>query len=78
MGKRKAPQGTGEDLRTVLREAANVPLKQQERILHRMGEPGFKHSLKGRYGLPDELMERIHLQGNKDGSTQSFPIVNLE
>lgn len=40
MGKRKAKQGTGEDLRAVLQEKANLPLKQQEHVLHRMGHQG--------------------------------------
>ncbi|OLQ05383.1 hypothetical protein AK812_SmicGene11456 [Symbiodinium microadriaticum] len=79
MGKRKAAQDTGEDLRTVLREeTTNLPLQQQERVLRRMGGQGFQHSLKGRYGLPDEMIQRIHLQGSKDGSTMSFPILALD
>ena len=79
MGKRKAAQDTGEGLRTVLREeTTNLPLQQQERVLRRMGGQGFQHSLKGRYGLPDEMIQRIHLQGSKDGSTMSFPILALD
>ena len=77
MGKRKAPQPTGEDLRTVLREETRMSLMEQERALKRMEGRAFKHSMEGRYDLSPEMLHSVHFQTGKEHQTLSFPILNL-
>ena len=78
MGKRKAAQPTGEDLRTVLREETSMTLLEQERTLKRMEGRAFQHSLEGRYDLSPEMLDCIDFQTGKENQTLSFPILNLQ